>query len=85
MYKCERQICCLFKSLHISTLGLFSLEDTEGELYQKMIMSELAQKLPKQWMPDKYSVILEYEGTQEAESIIILTIIVDGWVRNTWY
>ena len=47
-----------------------------------MVMSELAQKLPKQSMPDEYSVILEYEGTQEAESIIILTIIVDGWVRN---
>ena len=48
-----------------------------------MVMSELAQKLPKQSMPDEYSVILEYEGTQEAESISRLTIIVNGWVRNT--
>ena len=48
-----------------------------------MVMSELAQKLPKQSMPDEYSVILEYEGTQEAESISRLSIIVDGWVRNT--
>ena len=31
-------------------------------------------------MPDVYSVILEYEETQEAESISRLTIIVDGWV-----
>ena len=48
-----------------------------------MVLSELAQKLPKQSMPDEYSVILEYEGTQEAELISRLTIIVGGWVRNT--
>ena len=59
------------------------LEDTEEEVCQKMDMLEIALKLPKQSMPDEYSVILEYEGTQEAESIIILTIIVDGWIRST--
>ena len=79
----ERQIQCLFKYLHISTLELFSLEDTEGESCQKIDMSEIAQKLPKQSMPDVHSVILEYKETQEAELIGKLTIIVIGWVRNT--
>ena len=50
-----------------------------------MDMSEIAPKLLKQSMPDEYSVILEYEGTQEAESISRLTILVGGWVRNTLY
>ena len=37
----ERQQRYLFKSLHISTLELFLLEDTEGELCQKIDMSEI--------------------------------------------
>ena len=43
-----------------------------------MDMSEIAQRLPKQSMPDVYLVILEYEKTQEAESISRPTIIVGG-------
>ena len=48
-------------------------------------MSKMAQKLPKQSMPDVHSVILEYKETQEAELIGKLTIIVIaiGWVKNT--
>ena len=57
-------LACLFKYLQISTLELFAIEDTEGELCQEMDMSEIAQKLPKQSMPDVYSVILECEVTQ---------------------
>ena len=79
----ESQICFLFKSFLISTLELFSLKDTEGELCQKMDMSEIAQKILNQSMPHAYSVILKYKETQEAESIGRLTIIVGGWVRNT--
>ena len=73
----ERQICCLLKSLHIYTLELFSLEYTEGELCQNMEMLDIAPTLPKQ------SMVLEYEETQEAESISRLTLIVGEWVRNT--
>ena len=43
----------------------------------------MAQKLPKQLMPDVHSVILEYKETQEAELICKLTIIDIGWVNNT--
>ena len=50
-----------------------------------MDMSELAQKIPKQLMPDVYSVILEYEVAQEAKSIGTLEIIIGGWVRNILY
>ena len=39
----------------------------------------------KQSMPDVCSMILEFEETQEAESIRGLTITVGGWVMNTWY
>lgn len=79
----ERQIQCLFKSLHISTLEVFLFEDTEEEVCQKMDMPEISQKLPKQSMPNVYSVILEYEEKQEAETIGRHTIIDGGWVRNT--
>ena len=48
-------------------------------------MSKMAHKLPKQSMPDVYSVILQYKETQEAELIGKLTIIVIGWVKNTLY
>ena len=54
------------------------LEDTEGELCQRMDMSEIAQQLPKQSIPDVYLVNLEYEETQEAELICRYTIIVGG-------
>ena len=47
-----------------------------------MRSKEIAQRPPKQSMPDLYLVILDYKETQEAESIIRLTIIVDGLVRN---
>ena len=47
-----------------------------------MDMPEISQKLPKQSMPNVYSVILEYEEKQEAESGSH-TIIDGGWVRNT--
>lgn len=80
----ERQIQCLFKSLHISTLEVFLFEDTEEKECQKMDMLEkISQKLPKQSMHNVYSVILEYEEKQEAESIGSHTIIDGGWVRNT--
>ena len=79
----ERQIQCLFKYLHISTLEVFLFEDTEEEVCQKMDMPEISQKLPKQSMHNVYSMILEYEGKQEAESIGSHTIIDGGWVRNT--
>ena len=79
----ERQIHCLFKSLHISTFEVFLFEDTEEEVCQKMDMLEISQKLPEQSMPYVYSVILEYEDKQEAESIGSHTIIAGGWVRNT--
>ena len=48
-----------------------------------MDMPEISQKLPKQSMPNVYSVILEYEEKQEAETIGRHTIIDGGWVRNT--
>ena len=44
---------------------------------------KISQKLPKQSMHNVYSMILEYEGKQEAESIGSHTIIDGGWVRNT--
>ena len=44
---------------------------------------KISQKLPKQSMHNVYSVILEYEEKQEAESIGSHTIIDGGWVRNT--
>ena len=44
---------------------------------------EQLKKMSKQSMPDVYSVILDYEETQEAKSIGTLTIIVGGWVQNT--
>ena len=78
----ENQIQCLFKYLHISTLEVFSFEDTEEEVCQKMDMPEISEKLSKQSMPNVYSVILEYEEKQEAESIGCRTIIDGGWVRN---
>ena len=44
----KRQIQCIFKSLHISTLEVFFLfEDTEEEVCQKMGLPEISQKLPK--------------------------------------
>ena len=48
-----------------------------------MDMWDISQKLPKQSMPNVYSMILEYEEKQEAESIGSHTIIDGGWVRNT--
>ena len=50
-----------------------------------MDMSETASKFIKQSMPDVCSMILEFEETQEAESIRGFTTIVGGWVMNTWY
>ena len=50
-----------------------------------MDMREISQKLPKQSMPNVYSVILKYEEKQEAESIGSHTIIYGGRVRNTKY
>ena len=79
----KRQIQYLFKCLHISTLEVFLFEDTEEEVSQKLDMPEISQKIPKQSMHNVYSMILEYEGTQEAESIDSHTIIDGGWVRNT--
>ena len=79
----ERQIQCLFKYLHISTLEVFLFEDTEEEVSQKVDMPEISQKIPKQSMHNVYSAILEYEEKQEAESIGSHTIIDGGWVRNT--
>ena len=79
----ERQIQCLFKYLHISTLEVFLFEDTEEEVSQKVDMPEISQKIPKQSMHNVYSMILEYEEKQEAESIGSHTIIDGGWVRNT--
>ena len=81
MINVERQIQCLFKSLHISTLEVFLFEDTEEKVCQKMDMLE--KYLKKQSMHNVYSVILEYEEKQEAESIGSHTIIDGGWVRNT--
>ena len=81
MINVERQIKCLFKSLHISTLEVFLFEDTEEKVCQKMDMLE--KYLKKQSMHNVYSVILEYEEKQEAESIGSHTIIDGGWVRNT--
>ena len=48
-----------------------------------MDMPEISQKLPKQSIHNVYSVILDYEEKQEAESIGSHTIIDGGWVRNT--
>ena len=48
-----------------------------------MRSKEIAQRPPKQSMPDLYLVILDYKETQEAESISRLTIIVGGLVRNS--
>ena len=63
----------------------FLLKDAylKVQLCQRIDMSKMAQKLPKQSMPDVYSVILQYKETQEAELIGKLTIIVIGWVKNT--
>ena len=52
----ERKIRCPFKPLHISTLELFLLEETEGKLFQKLDMSEIYQILSTQSMPDAHSV-----------------------------
>ena len=79
----ERQIQCLFKYLHISTLEVFLFEDTEEEVCQKLDMPEIYQKLPNQSMHNVYSMILELEEKQEAESTGSHTIIDGGWVRNT--
>ena len=81
MINVERQIQCHFKSLHISTLEVFLFEDTEEKVCQKMDMLE--KYLKKQSMHNVYSVILEYEEKQEAESLGSHTIIDGGWVRNT--
>ena len=48
-----------------------------------MDMPKISQKLPKQSIHNVYSVILEYEEKQEAETIGSHTIIDGGWVRNT--
>ena len=79
----ERQIQCLYKYLHISTLEVFLFEDTDEEVCQKMDMPEICQKLSKQSMPYVYLVILEYEEKQDAKSIGSHTIIDGGWARNT--
>ena len=50
---------------------------------KEMTSKEIAPKLSKQSMADLYLVILDYKETQEAESIIRLTIIVGGLVRNS--
>ena len=62
---------CLFLLLYTSTGEHFLFKDAylKVQLCQRIDMSKMAQKLPKQSMPDVYSVILEYEETQEAESI----------------
>lgn len=76
---------CLFQSLYTSTVEQFLLKDAylKVQLCQRIDMSKMAHKLPKQSMPDVYSVILQYKETQEAELIGKLTIIVIGWVKNT--
>ena len=79
----ERQIQCLLEYLHISTLEVFLFEDTEEEVSQKVDMPEISQKIPKLSMHNVYSMILEYEEKQEAESIGSHTIIDGGSVRNT--
>ena len=83
----ETNSLCLFQSLHTSTVEQFLLKDAylKVQLCQRIDMSKMAQKLPKQSMPDVHSVILEYKETQEAELIGKLTIIVIaiGWVKNT--
>ena len=60
----------------------FLFEDTKEDVCKKMDMPEISQKLPKQSMHNVYSMILEYEEKQEAESRSH-TIIDGGWVRNT--
>ena len=57
LYCINVEIQCLFKSLHIPTLEVFLFEDTEEEVCQEMDMPEISQKLPKQSMPNVYSVI----------------------------
>ena len=48
-----------------------------------MDMPEISQKLPKQSIHYAYSMILEYEEKQDAESIGSHSFIDGGWVRNT--
>ena len=61
----------LFQLLYTSTVKQFLLKDAylKVQLCQRIDMSKMAQKLPKQSMPDVYYVILEYKETQEAELI----------------
>ena len=54
-----------------STMEQFLLKDTyqKVQLCQRIDTSKIAQKLPKQSVPDVYSVILECKETPEAELI----------------
>ena len=57
---------------------------TQKESYVKRwICQEISPKLPKQSMSVVYSVILDYEETQEAESARRFTNIVGGRVKIT--
>ena len=58
----ETQSLCFFQLLYTSTVEQFLLKDAclKVQLCQRIDMSKMAQKLPKQSMPDVHSMILEY-------------------------
>ena len=57
---------CLFPLLYTHTVEQILIKDTypKVQLCQRIDMSKMAQKLPKQSMPDVYSMILEYKETK---------------------